>query len=65
MMCVGIPACDGTKVVHQKASNNIDDVGTRMASSLTDHRADAADAFTENPSHGSKIDSRKKSVLGF
>jgi hypothetical protein len=33
---VGIPACDGAKVVHQKASNNIDDVGTRMTSPLTE-----------------------------
>jgi hypothetical protein len=33
---VGIPACDGAKVVHQKVSNNIDDVGTRMASPLTE-----------------------------
>ena len=33
---MGIPACDGEKVVNQKASNNIDDVGTRMRSPLTE-----------------------------
>jgi hypothetical protein len=58
-MCVGIPACDGAKVVHQKVSNNINDIG-RDKNDVAPPRADAADAFTENLSHGSEIDSRKK-----